>query len=148
MLLLENKEYSEDDFTLLSMKLEPLSNELIQNIAPQHQKTLIQEDHYKFIYFNNMNLAVKLSSKIGNVDELLHRLITSVSFDMQPAAKKSDSLIKSVIKTQSMWVYAVKVIDYREIYIILPASTLAAHKVEEEVVKFANHYFHNIFTGL
>jgi hypothetical protein len=67
---------------------------------------------------------------------------------MKDSTQKYDALVKTIIRTHNAWVMAVKVLDSREIYFVLPPSTAPVNKIEEEVVKFANGYFHNIFTGL
>ena len=121
---------------------------MIKTIAPQYQRTGNPDDSFKFLYFNSMNLAIKQSTKLNPIDDQLFRLMLTLSAQMRESTQKYDSLVKTIVRTNIAWVMAVKVLDSREIYFILPPSTTPVNKIEEEIVKFANSYFHNIFTGL
>lgn len=148
VLLMKNQEIPESTWESLRQSLNDLCPEMGKIIAPQYQRSGGQDDMFKFLYFNSMNLAIKQSSKLNPIDDQLFRLMLTLSAQLKDSTQKYDSLVKTIIRTNIAWVMAVKVLDSREIYFILPPSTAPVNKIEEDIVKFANSYFHNIFTGL
>lgn len=148
VLLMKNQEVTEETIEAIRNTLHELCPDIIKTIQSQYQRVLNSEDSFKFLYFNNMNLAIKQSSKLNPIDDQLYRLMLTVSAQMRDSTQKYDSLVKTIVRTNIAWVMAVKVLDSREIYFVLPPSTAPVNKVEEEIVKFANGYFHTIFTGL
>jgi hypothetical protein len=148
VLLMKNQEVPEETIESIRNTLHELCPDIIKTIQSQYQRVLNSEDSFKFLYFNNMNLAIKQSSKLNPIDDQLYRLMLTVSAQMRDSTQKYDSLVKTIVRTNIAWVMAVKVLDSREIYFVLPPSTAPVNKVEEEIVKFANGYFHTIFTGL
>jgi len=145
LVLLLNKTVQDSFCEQTSSFLENSGSELAGTIAPQFQRAIMQEDNYKFLYYNRMNLAIKQSSRLATIDEALYKLILSVSAEMQNSSK-TDAMVRTLLKTQIGWVMGVKILDSREIFVILPPSSSPANKVEEEIIRFAQHYFHNIFT--
>mmetsp|Transcript_17483 Transcript_17483/g.17413 ORF Transcript_17483/g.17413 Transcript_17483/m.17413 type:complete len:262 (+) Transcript_17483:1327-2112(+) len=148
VLLLRNTEINIGVLDALSALLESTSEDLISAIMPQHQRASMQEDNFRFIYFNMMNLAIKQSTRLTTIDDNLYRLITTLSAQMKESNNKTDALVKTLIRTHTAWVLALKTLESREIYVILPPSTAPANRVEEEITRFVSHYFHNIFTGI
>jgi hypothetical protein len=148
VLIVRNKDLTEEELESYRKTLAELSPDIIKTISAQFQRTGPSEDSFKFLYFNSMNLAIKQSTKLNPIDDQLYRLLVTISAQMKDSTQKYDALVKTIIRTHNAWVMAVKVLDSREIYFVLPPSTAPVNKIEEEVVKFANGYFHNIFTGL
>ena len=148
VLMMKNQEIAEGTLESLRQNLSELCPEMARIIAPQYQRSNTTEDMFKFLYFNSMNLAIKQSSKLNPIDDQLYRLMLTLSAQMKDSTQKYDSLVKTIVRTNIAWVMAVKVLDSREIYFVLPPSTAPVNKIEEDIVKFANGYFHNIFTGL
>lgn len=148
VLLARNKEITDEEIESYKKTLNELCPDVIKTISAQFQRTGPTEDTFKFLYFNSMNLAIKQSTKLNPIDDQLYRLMLTISAQMKDSSQKYDCLVKTIIRTHTAWVMAVKVLDSREIYFVLPPSTSPVNKIEEEVVKFANGYFHNIFTGL
>lgn len=147
ILLMDNQEYSSEYLEILGEKVDFSCELLFQTIQPQHIRASIQEDGYRFLYYNAMNFAIKKSSKLTSIEDSLYLLISSISAQINTGTD-ADSMVKSIIKTPSVWLFAIRVLDSREIYVTLPASSASVQKVEEEVTRFINHYFHNIYTGV
>lgn len=148
VLIVRNKDLGEEELEAYKKSLLELCPDIIKTISAQFQRSGPTEDSFKFLYFNSMNLAIKQSSKLNPIDDQLFRLLLTISAQMRDSTQKYDALVKTIIRTHNAWVMAVKVLDSREIYFVMPPSTASVNKIEEEVVKFANGYFHNIFTGL
>jgi First Longin domain of INTU, CCZ1 and HPS4/Intu longin-like domain 3 len=148
VLLLKNQDTSDDLLENIRQTLNELSPDMAKTIGSQVQRIGTPEDSFKFLYFNSMNLAIKQSTKLNPIDDHLYRLILTLSAQMKESSQKYDSLVKTIVRTNTAWVMVVKVLDSREIYFVLPPSAGPVNKIEEDVVKFANNYFHNIFTGL
>lgn len=148
VLLLSPEEYAADWLQDLGEVLLPQAEAIRNAIKPQLQRHLQQEDNFRFIYFNKMNFALKKSARLGELDAATLVSLGNIAAKFNERAEYADGLVRSVVKTQSHWVFAVNSLDARQIFVLFPNSGQAAIKVEEEALRFINYYFSNVFLGL
>ncbi len=148
VLLLSPEEYAVDWLQDLGEVLLPQAEAIRNAIKPQLQRHLQQEDNFRFIYFNKMNFALKKSARLGELDAATLVSLGNIAAKFNERSEYADGLVRSVVKTQSHWVFAVNSLDARQIFVLFPNSGQAAIKVEEEALRFINYYFSNVFLGL
>jgi len=96
------------------------------------------DEQYKYIYFNQMNLAIKASirSKGAELTKETIKMLNEIHSDFE---KKLSSEV--TIRTQSdRWIVAKKV-DYREFYVIFDNKNINILEVTEEVKNLTSKYF-------
>eukprot|EP00743_Colponemidia_sp_Colp-15_P008369 GILK01009090.1.p1 GENE.GILK01009090.1~~GILK01009090.1.p1 ORF type:complete len:481 (+),score=62.82 GILK01009090.1:158-1444(+) len=112
------------------------------SIGEQFARIQSQEDPYRFIYFNHMNLAVKTSNRLKpyTLGPETIRTLNQIHADLA-----NDTTHEAVVRTASEgWVVGRKS-ENREFYVIFDNPNFTLLKVEEEVAKFVQSYFSNIF---
>ncbi|CAD8185021.1 unnamed protein product [Paramecium pentaurelia] len=102
-------------------------------IIEQNQR----QDLVKFIYFNGVNLAYRVSSQL-----IVAKLSSENLRVLQLVYEKLNTSNQYVIRTAGVWFYGSKVTERKVVY-ILPAN-IPLSKVEEEVNKIADQTFPNL----
>ncbi|CAD8060984.1 unnamed protein product [Paramecium sonneborni] len=116
----------------LSKNVEKISNKLEMSIEINQKQESI-----KYIYFNGINLASKISTLL-NIQKL-----SSENFRiLQQVYENLNKSNQYVIRNAGMWFFGIKVGDKRVIY--LQSSAISLSKIEEEINKFAEQPFPNL----
>ncbi|CAD8151559.1 unnamed protein product [Paramecium octaurelia] len=105
----------------------------LEIVIEQSQK----QDFVRFIYFNGVNLAYRISSQL-NVPKLGSENLRV----LQLVYEKLNTRNQYVIRTAGVWFYGNRVSERKVVY-ILPAN-IPLSKVEEEVNKIAESTFPNL----
>ncbi|KAF2069222.1 hypothetical protein CYY_009458, partial [Polysphondylium violaceum] len=134
-----------DPSELDQLLLKELSSCLVSNfefinpaLEDGYNKKTAFDEQYKYIYFNQMNLAIKASikSKGAELTKETIKMLNEIHSDFE---KKLSSEV--TIRTQSdRWIVAKKV-DYREFYVIFDNKNINILEVTEEVKNLTSKYF-------
>uniref|UniRef100_A0A4W3HAB8 CCZ1 homolog, vacuolar protein trafficking and biogenesis associated n=1 Tax=Callorhinchus milii TaxID=7868 RepID=A0A4W3HAB8_CALMI len=108
-----------------------------------------KEPHFKFIYFNHMNLAEKTtihmrktaSMCLTSVHPDLMKILGDINSDFSRADEDEEIIVKAMT---DYWVVG-KRSDQRELYVILNQKNANLIEVNEEVKKLCATQFNNIF---
>ncbi|XP_059509855.1 vacuolar fusion protein CCZ1 homolog [Stegostoma tigrinum] len=108
-----------------------------------------KEPHFKFIYFNHMNLAEKTtihmrktaSMSLTSVHTDLMKILGDINSDFSRAEEDEEIIVKAMT---DYWVVGKKS-DQRELYVILSQKNANLIEVNEEVKKLCATQFSNIF---
>ena len=113
-----------------------------------NKKSSTNEPQYKYVYFNNMNLAQKTSihadaNKRANVSLDMMRLMTDLNSDLNGITNVEDG--ETIVKTiNDSWVVGKKS-DQREFYVVLTQKNANLIEINDEIKKLCNTHFNNIF---
>jgi len=122
----------------------PHLNFLSPVLADLYSRKHGNEDQYRYVYFNHMNLAMKTSLKQKGSDlpretmKMLNEIHTD--FERQPSVP-SEVLIRT---TSDRWLVGRKS-DQREFYVFFDSKNANLLEINEEVRKLSGTYFNNIF---
>ncbi|CAD8053016.1 unnamed protein product [Paramecium sonneborni] len=116
----------------LSKNVDKISNKLETSIEINQK-----QDSIKYIYFNGINLASKISTSLN-----IQKLSSENLRILQQVYEKLNLSNQYVIRNADMWFFGIKVGDKRVIY--LQSSTIPLSKIEEEIIKFAEQLFPNL----
>ncbi|XP_072916267.1 vacuolar fusion protein CCZ1 homolog isoform X1 [Hemitrygon akajei] len=108
-----------------------------------------KEPHFKYIYFNHMNLAEKTtihmrktaSMSLTSVHPDLMKILGDINSDFSRADEDEEVIAKAMT---DFWVVGKKS-DQRELYVILGQKNANLIEVHEEVKKLCATQFNNIF---
>lgn len=117
------------------------SEKVSQNLEKQLVKITTQLENYKMVYFNKMNLALKISNKISlaNLDYETLKFIDDIKNELE----EKDNLFLEIKKSPTFWVYGIKG-NSRIVTFLIP-SNVSFQKVEEEKEEIMKYFFSNIF---
>jgi len=149
-LVLEDKEELLTDLKLLnklSNHLKRKAIDLCRILMQSIKKNEDLPDAYQYYYYNYVNNAIKISSKLTN-EELrkyeLSVILNNLHECMNPNSRLGkDNTTLCAYKTKDYWIVTFKILD-REICVLL-SPMLSIEKVEEERLKFKQMYFSSIF---
>ncbi|CAD8139485.1 unnamed protein product [Paramecium pentaurelia] len=117
--------------TALLKNVDKISSKL-ESYIETNQK----QDSIRYIYFNGINLASKISSQL-NIQKLSQENLRI----LQQVYEKLNHCNQYVIRNAGMWFFGIKVVDKRVIY--LQSATISLSKIEEEINKFVEQLFPN-----
>ncbi|XP_038675503.1 vacuolar fusion protein CCZ1 homolog isoform X3 [Scyliorhinus canicula] len=108
-----------------------------------------KEPHFKFIYFNHMNLAEKTTIHMRKTSNMsltsvhpdLMKILGDINSDFSRADEDEEIIVKAMT---DYWVVGKKS-DQRELYVILSQKNANLIEVNEEVKKLCAMQFNNIF---
>jgi len=127
-------------------------SKLAKMLNDQSARLQGQEDQFRFLYFNHMNLALKtsLSAKSSPLNMDTIRLIRSIHADfITSQSKRHDSYATSevCVKTKtSGWVVGRRANQsQREFFVLIDEKIGNLSDIQEEVDRLAKIYFYNIF---
>ncbi|KYQ91083.1 hypothetical protein DLAC_07987 [Tieghemostelium lacteum] len=133
------------------LKFEELSASLVSKfefinpiLDDSYTKKSFFDDQYKYIYFNQMNLAIRASikSKSPELTKDILKILNDIHADFETS---SENISETIIKTQTdRWIVA-KRIDFREFYFIFDNKNTTLLEIDEEVKNLTNKYFKNLF---
>lgn len=146
ILLLEPYDYTFGLLEALGEELKSQSIQIVSLIGPQYARTQTIEDNFRFVYFNSMNFAIRKSSKLQSDDQLQTLLVQITNLLNQPSTY-ADGLVRCVVRDSNYFVFGIKSLESREIYVVQPAANTLIHKFEEEAQTCIAQYFSNIFLG-
>lgn len=145
-LFLEEDKYklSMDTYVKLDKRLREKAINIEKKLDPlvefNDENPLEQEDYVKFMYYNESNLAIKLTPKFSKkimTSELCHLLnVIKCKFSDNPL------LTQYQITSTSHWLLGVRSLP-RILIIILPAK-LSQGEAEDEATAIINNYFPNL----
>ena len=141
-LVLEDKEEIMEDLNQLSKLSKHLirkTNELSRLIAQSIKQVEETPDTYSYYYFNYVNNAIKVSTKLIIDDIRKYDILLN---NLHEYTNKDDTTL-CVQKTKDYWIVMFKVLE-REICVLLN-SALSIERVEEEKARFKQAYFASIF---
>lgn len=117
------------------------SEKLAQNMEKQLTKLASQNETFRMVYFNKMNLALKISNKISlsALDFETVKYIDEIKTELEKNNRVSFCLKKSV----NFWIYGLKG-NSRIVAFLIPGN-VSFQKVEEEKEEIQNFFFSNIF---
>ena len=144
-----NFEYFQLLDTFLGQQLSTLASDISELYNKQ---TLPSNDNtYKYVYFNNMNLAQKTSihtdtsKRAGttSVPSCMMRLMADLNNDLNGITSVEDG--ETIVKTiNDAWVIGKKS-DQREFYVVLTQKNANLIEINDEIKKLCNSQFQNIF---
>jgi len=122
----------------------PHLNFLAPVLSEHYTRKHGNEDQYRYIYFNHMNLAMKTSLRQKGAD--LPRETTKMLNEIHSDFEKQPSVPSEVlIRTSSdRWLVGRKS-DQREFYVFFDSKNANLLEINEEVKKLSGSYFNNIF---
>jgi len=125
----------------------PQFKNLAAIIGEQYSKKQSYDDHYRYIYFNHMNLALKTSLKQKGAT--LSKETMQILLEMHQDFEKSPENVAEVfVKTQNdLWLLGRKS-DKREFFVIFDRKDANLIEISEEVKKLSSTYFNSIFIGI
>ena len=111
------------------------------NLEKQLMKVVNQMENYRMIYFNKMNLAVKISNKINfaSLDFETLRCIDEIKMELETKKK----LVLCFKRSSFYWIYGLKG-NSRIVAFLIPGN-ITFQKVEEEKEEIMKFFFSNIF---
>jgi hypothetical protein len=124
--------------------ISPHIDQLAPQLAEQTRRKLPPTDDYRFVYFNQMNLALKTSlPKRGlSIPRDVQRLLLELHSDFE---RSSDTSGEAMVKLSADgWVVARKS-DRRELYVYVEARNANLIDVSEDIKKLSSTHFANIF---
>eukprot|EP00698_Gefionella_okellyi_P023101 TRINITY_DN7780_c0_g1_i1.p1 TRINITY_DN7780_c0_g1~~TRINITY_DN7780_c0_g1_i1.p1 ORF type:complete len:433 (-),score=73.35 TRINITY_DN7780_c0_g1_i1:11-1309(-) len=117
---------------------------IVPAIAEQYDRQIGAKEEFKYIYFNHMNLAMKMSLRKQPGQPLLPKdllqLVTSIHTDFQT----SDGIKEVCLRHQDGWVVGRKS-GQREFFVLFDKREASLVQVGEDVQKLCETYFGNIF---
>jgi len=122
----------------------PHLNFLAPILADHYIRKHGNEDQYRYVYFNHMNLAMKTSLKQKGSDlpretmKMLNEI--HADFETQPSVP-SEVLIRT---SGDRWLVGRKS-DQREFYVFFDSKNANLLEINEDVRKLSGTYFNNIF---
>ena len=117
------------------------SEKVSQNLEKQLLKITNQVESYRMIYFNKMNLAVKISNKI-NFSSLDYETLKFID-DIKTELETKNKMIICFKKSVNYWIYGLKG-NSRIVTFLIPGN-ISFQKVEEEKEEIMKFFFSNIF---
>ncbi len=114
-----------------------VSDQLDQIIS----KVLLKEDPIRFLYFNQMNLAIKYSNLITK--EIMTPELILLINQMHESFQSDSECMEQHMNNSYYWVVGISSLG-REIYLIFPPN-YSSLKVEQEKKKIVQLYFLNLF---
>ncbi|CAK75295.1 unnamed protein product (macronuclear) [Paramecium tetraurelia] len=96
-----------------------------------------KQDSLRYIYFNGINLASKVSNQLN-----IQKLSSENLRILQQVYEKLNHCNQYVVRNAGMWFFGIKVVDKRVIY--LQTATISLSKIEEEINKFKEQFFPNM----
>lgn len=117
------------------------SEKVSQNLEKQLIKVLNQSETYRMLYFNKMNLAMKISNKI-NIGFLDYETLKFAD-DIKTELELKENLFMNFKKANNFWVYGIK--GNGRIVIFLIPGNISFQKVEDEKEEIMKFFFSNIF---
>lgn len=117
------------------------SEKVSQNLSKQLVKITGQLENYRMIYFNKMNLALKMSNKISfaSLDFETLKFIDDIKNELET----NHNCFVSMKKSLNFWVYGIK--GNSRIVTFLISVNVPFQKVEEEKEEIMKFFFSNIF---
>ncbi|XP_039629815.1 vacuolar fusion protein CCZ1 homolog isoform X2 [Polypterus senegalus] len=110
---------------------------------------LEKEPHFKFIYFNHMNLAEKSTIHMRKTASVsltsVHPDLMKILGDINSDFSRVDDDEEIIVKTMTDYWVVGKKSDQRELYVILNQKNANLIEVNEEVKKLCVTQFNNIF---
>jgi len=128
----------------LDAYIAPHLNFLAPILADHYTRKHGNEDQYRYVYFNHMNLAMKTSLKQKGSDlpretmKMLNEI--HADFEKQPSVP-SEVLIRT---SSDRWLVGRKS-DQREFYVFFDSKNANLLEINEDVRKLSGTYFNNIF---
>jgi len=123
----------------------------------QRLKLQGQEDPFRFLYFNHMNLALKtaLNSKGGpqltmetiKLIRNIHSDFSTTSFKKKKVMESKAGVCEVIIRTRSNgWVVGRRANQsHREFFVLIDDKVGTLPEIQEQVDRLARTYFYNIF---
>eukprot|EP00826_Nyctotherus_ovalis_P016877 TRINITY_DN14922_c0_g1_i5.p1 TRINITY_DN14922_c0_g1~~TRINITY_DN14922_c0_g1_i5.p1 ORF type:complete len:178 (-),score=76.23 TRINITY_DN14922_c0_g1_i5:126-659(-) len=149
-LVLEDKEELLTDLkqlNKLSNHLKRKAIDLCRILMQSIKRSEEAPDSYQYYYYNYVNSAIKISSKLTNEEMRKYELaviLNNLHDCMNPHSRLAkDNTTLCAYKTKDYWIVTFKILD-REICVLLNPM-LPIEKVEEERLKFKQMYFSSIF---
>jgi hypothetical protein len=136
-----NVSIEKSKFLDLQVAINTNSEKLSQNLEKQLLKIANQNETYRMIYFNSMNLALKLSNKIS-IPTLDFETLKFID-DIKTELEKNNKLFVCFKKSMNYWIYGLKG-NSRIVAFLIPGN-VSFQKVEEEKDEIIKFFFSNIF---
>ncbi|KAM9969800.1 hypothetical protein ACTFIR_001637 [Dictyostelium discoideum] len=139
-----------DPSDLPQLPFEDLSASLVQNfefvnltLEQHYAKKANFDEQYKYIYFNQMNLAIRspIKPKGPELNKETMKLLNEIHADFE-GGLSSEIIVKT---QQDRWIVAKK-IDFREFYIMFDNKNSSILEINEEVKNATTKFFKFLFT--
>ena len=131
--------------TFLGPQLAHLSNVITDQTLKRFP--LLSDQQYRFLYFNQMNLAIKSSihakksSQVTGVTPEMMRLLVDIHGDFDKVDQDGEMIMKNL---SDCWIVARRS-DRREFFVILNQKNANLVEINEEVKRLVSSSFNNIF---
>ena len=143
LLMTCDSEESVEKLKFLELQTAILANseKLSQNLEKQLLKIAGQSENYRMVYFNKMNLALKVSNKIS-ISALDFETLKFID-EIKTELEKNNKMFICFKKSTNFWIYGLKG-NSRIVAFLIPAN-ISFQKVEEEKEEIIKFFFSNIF---
>ncbi|XP_041474181.1 vacuolar fusion protein CCZ1 homolog [Lytechinus variegatus] len=128
--------------------LGPQLSSLASDIGEQYanRRTSSSGQEFKFVYFNQMNLAQKTTvhdrkTLVANINPETLRLIADINADFEKSEEGGETLMRTM---SDCWVVGKKS-DQREFYVVINQKNSNLIEINEEVKRLCSSHFSNIF---
>eukprot|EP01133_Synstelium_polycarpum_P005960 gene5960-6903_t len=112
-------------------------------LETNYSKKTFMEEQYKYIFFNQMNLAIKASLKLKGVE--LTKDTLKILNEMHADFENRPDISESTVKTQSdRWIVGRKT-DSREFYVIFDNKSTNMLEINEEMKTLSSTFLKNHF---
>ncbi|GAM23629.1 hypothetical protein SAMD00019534_068040 [Acytostelium subglobosum LB1] len=139
-----------DNEDLEALKLDELRENVMPSIdfifpvlETNYSKKTFMEEQYKYIFFNQMNLAIKASLKLkgGEMTKETIKILNEMHSDFE---KKPD-ITEATVKTQNdRWIVGRKT-DSREFYVIFDTKNTNLIEINDEIKTLSTTFLKNHF---
>ncbi|XP_071493364.1 vacuolar fusion protein CCZ1 homolog [Diadema antillarum] len=131
--------------SFLGPQLSTLASDIADQYAARRSSSSSSHE-FKFVYFNQMNLAQKTTvhdrkTMAANINPETLRLIADINADFE----KSDDAGETLMRTMSDYWVVGKKSDQREFYVVINQRNSNLIEINEEVKRLCASHFSNIF---
>ncbi|KAL4471685.1 hypothetical protein ABPG74_008578 [Tetrahymena malaccensis] len=140
MLYDSNQEVQKDKLIEMNTAISRNCEKIAKHVEKAIQEQLKKEESYKYLYFNHMNIATKISNP-HNLNQFLQQEIDTISnvYNQLQNDNLNHSSVQQLCKSSNVWIYGYKNVS-RVVIMIFPGN-LSLPKVYEESEKLFKNYF-------
>eukprot|EP00794_Sanderia_malayensis_P007703 gene7703-8540_t len=131
--------------SFMGVQLASLSNRIAEQLAKNHLSH--SDQHYRFLYFNEMNLAIKSSihgkksNVVTSVTSDMMKLLVDIHSDFQNISEDGEMIMKNLA---DCWVVGRR-FDKREFFVILNQKNASLVDISEEIKRLVSTSFNSVF---